>query len=191
MILHLRLVACLAVLLATIAGVRAQSCNPAVVSYLVRDERGAVLNETDLKSISAGLAKTIGDASVYTSEVSFADDTMQTYFWPESVDWPKGKKMPVLEFANAATCTMHLSEVTLTWHGQLMHLIFNLDVDRTQRARRIVIDSLPFQEGTFALDLDGWSRDPDRLISSGRWKTPMKSPKMDLPTAPLLTKKSG
>lgn len=179
---------CLVMFLAAI-NARSQSCNPAVVSYLVRDEKGEVLSEPDLKSISAGLPKTIGDATVYIHDVSFVDDTLQTYFWPESVDYPKGKKLPTLGFANAATCTMHLSEVTLAWHGQQMHLIFNLDVDRTQRARRIVIDSLPFQEGTFALDLDGWPGDPDRLISSARWKRPIKPPKME--SMPLLSRKSG
>ena len=171
MILHLRLLVCLAMGLAIIAEARAaQSCNPAVVIYLVRDEKGTVLNEADLKSVSARLPKAIGDASVYVGEVSFSDDAMQMYYWPESVDYPKGRKQRALGFANAATCTMHLSEVTLTYQGRQMRLIFNLDMTRTQPARRIVIDSLPFQDGTFTLDLTGWSADPHRLISAENWK---------------------
>jgi len=145
-----------------------QSCNPAVVDYLVRDEAGRVLSETELKSVYERLPKTIGDAHVAAGQVSFADDE-KTFYWPESVDWPKGTKQPALEFANSATCTMHLSEVTLLYHDRKMRLIFNLDIARDQTDRRPVIDSLPFQEGTFALNLTGWSGDPHQLIPSERW----------------------
>src|SRR5215510_5967582 len=41
---------------------RAQSCNPAVVNYIVRDEGGKVLSAAELKSIFEQLPKSIGDA---------------------------------------------------------------------------------------------------------------------------------
>ncbi len=148
---------------------RVQACNPAVVNYLVRDEEGRVLSETELKSVYERLPKTIGDAHLNAGQVSFAADK-KTFYWPESVDWPKGNKQPALEFANAETCTMHLTEVTLIYHNRKMHLIFNLDIARAQPDRRPVIDSLPFQEGTFALDLNGWPSGRDELIPSERWK---------------------
>ena len=145
-----------------------QSCNPAVVSYLVRDEKGKLLSATELKSVYEQLPKTVSDATLETG-ASFTDDN-QTFYWPESVDWEKGRKRPALEFANAGTCTMHLTEVTLTYHHRKMHLIFNLDIARSQPDRRPVIDSLPFQEGTFALNLKGWPANPKRLIPAQRWK---------------------
>ena len=43
-----------------------------------------------------------------------------------------------------------------------MFVIFNLDMARSQSDRRPVIDSLPFQEGTFALSLKGWSGARDK-----------------------------
>jgi len=147
----------------------AQSCNPAVVNYLVRDEKGRLLSETEVKSVFELLPKTISDADVSAGQVSFAEDK-KTLFRPESIDWAKGKKQPSLEFANAVTCTMHLTEVTLTYHDKKMRLIFNRDIARAQPDRRLVIDSLPFQEGTFALDLNGWSGDLAKLIPSDRWK---------------------
>ena len=49
-----------------------------------------------------------------------------------------------------------------------MRLIFKLDISRTQPDRRIVIDSLPFQEGSFVLDLSGWSGS-DKLIPATKW----------------------
>jgi hypothetical protein len=148
---------------------RAQFCNPAVVSLIVRDENGNVLKETELKSIFEQLPKTIGDAELFTGEVSFADDG-KTFFWPESTDWKKGKKVSALQFINSGTCQMRLTEVTITYHNKKMRLIFNIDIERSQPDRRPVIDSLPFQEGTFSLDLSGWPRDEDKMIPSLRWK---------------------
>jgi hypothetical protein len=75
---------------------RAQYCNPATVSYIVRDENGKVLDEAALKSVYEQLPKRIGETQVEVGETSFADDA-KTFYWPESVDWPKGKKVAGLE----------------------------------------------------------------------------------------------
>jgi hypothetical protein len=147
----------------------AQSCNPAVVDYIIRDEKGQVISEADVKSIVSQLPKQVGNANVADTQVSFATDK-QTYYWPESVEWEKGNKLPALSFANAATCTLHLEEVTLTYHNKKMRLIFNIDIERSQKDRRPVVDSLRFQEGTFKLDLTGWTKDEDKLIPATRWK---------------------
>jgi len=148
---------------------RAQSCNPATVSYIVRDENGRVLGEAALKSVYEQLPKRIGETQVEVGETALTDDG-KTFYWPESADWPKGRKVAGLEFINSKTCTMHLTEATLTYHNQQMRLFFNLEITRTQADRRPVIDSLPFQEGTFALDLTGWSHDRVLMIPSARWK---------------------
>ena len=146
----------------------AQSCNPAVVGYIIRDENGRVLSGESLESVYEKLPKTISDANPYLDEISLAADG-KTHYWPESVDWPKGDKVASLQFINNKTCTMHLTEATLTYHGKEMRLIFNIDITRSQTDRRPVIDSLPFQEGTFALELNGWSREKDKVIPSDRW----------------------
>jgi len=154
----------------SIGGMRtSQSCNPAVVDYLVRDEKGKPLSEAELKLVAEQLPKTVNDATVSVDQVSFAND-MKTFYWPESTDWKNGKKQSAIEFANAGTCTLHLTEVTLAYHGMKMHLIFNLDISRAQRDRRPVLDSLPFQEGTFSLDLSGWSHEPEEMIPANKWK---------------------
>jgi len=147
----------------------AQSCNPAVVNYIVRDEKGKPLTAAELKVVFAQLPKTIDDAQTAMAEVSFAPDG-QTFYWPESVDWEKGQKTPALEFANAATCTLQLGQVTLSYHGKQMSLIFNLAIARSQPDRRPVIDSLWFQEGTFRLDLTGWTPARNKLIPAQRWQ---------------------
>jgi hypothetical protein len=51
-----------------------------------------------------------------------------------------------------------------------MRLIFNIDIARTQPDRRPVIDSPPFQEGIFELDLSGWPRSENKMIPAERWK---------------------
>jgi len=147
-----------------------QSCNPAVVSYVIRDEQGRVLSEAEVKTVEEQLPKQIGDAGVYTTEVSFADDG-KNYYWPESVDFEKGKKQPALGFANAGTCTMRLTEVTLKYHQKKMRLLFNIDIrSRTQPDRRIVVDSLPFQEGTFVLDMSARGEDTHVIVPAEWWK---------------------
>lgn len=146
-----------------------QSCNPATVSYIIRDESGQVINEAEMQSVVEKLPKTVDNGAVVATQVSMAEDKLH-YFWPESVEFPKGEMKRALEFANAAECTLHLTEVTLTFHGKKMKLIFNLDIARSQSDRRIVVDSLPFQEGTFELEMTGWSHDRDRLVPATFWK---------------------
>ena len=147
---------------------QAQYCNPAVVSYLVHDESGKLLSETDLKAVQEQLPKSIGDADTFLGEISLAEDG-KSFYRPESVNFDKGKKMPALEFINAKTCTMHLSEVTLVYHEKRMRLIFNIDIARNQPNRRPLIDSLVFQEGTFELDKSQLPEE-DELVPSTSWK---------------------
>jgi hypothetical protein len=149
--------------------VRAQSCNPAVVDYIVRDAQGKVLSGEELKTIHQQLPEKIGNADTAVGEVSFTSDGV-TYYWPESVDWEKGRKVSTLEFANAGTCTMNLPRVGLAYHGMKMTLIFELSIERSQKDRRPVIDALPFQNGTFTLDLTGWSHSRDKMIPATSWK---------------------
>jgi len=78
--------------------------------------------------------------------------------------------LPALGFANAATCTLHLTEVTLTYHDKKMRLIFNVDIARSQSDRRPVVDSIPFQEGTYSLDLKDWKGERDHLVPATKWK---------------------
>ena len=161
--------ACLLLIALTTTSSNNQSCNPAVVDYIIRDEKGVVLTEAEVNSVAELLPKTIDDATVDTTQISFTADK-QKYYWPENAEWDKGSKVPALGFANAATCTLHLTEVTLTYHGKKMRLIFNIDIARQQDDRRPVIDSLPFKEGSFALDLKDWTRERDQLIPAARWK---------------------
>jgi hypothetical protein len=147
----------------------AQSCNPASVYYIVRDEKGKVVSQEQLASIYEQLPKQIGDAGVSTSQVSFKPDNV-SYYWPEDAEVEKGSKVPALLFANAGTCTMHLGEVTFAHQRKSMRLVFNIDINRTQKDRRQVIDSLPIQNGTFKLDLTSWNRSDDKLIPATHWK---------------------
>jgi hypothetical protein len=154
-------------LLLTAASADAQSCNPAAVSYIVRDEQGRVVGAEELKTLQ--IPKVVGNADTSVGEVSLASDRVN-FYRPESVDWDKGSKLPALEFANAKTCTLNLPTVELTYHGKTMRLIFNINIDRHQPDRRPVIDSLPFAEGIFTLDLTSWPRGEDKLIPASRWK---------------------
>jgi hypothetical protein len=159
----------MAVFLLTSTSANAQSCNPAAVSYIVRNEQGRVVSGEELKVLQQQIPKIVGNADTSVGEVSFASDGV-TFYWHESVDWDKGKKVPALEFANAKTCILNFPGVDLTYHGKKMRLIFNITIDRNQHDRRPVIDSLPFQEGTFVLDLTSWSHNEDKMIPATLWK---------------------
>ena len=148
----------------------AQSCNPAAVSVVLHNQDGALLNESELKAIANKLPKEIGDATVWVGNASIAPDN-KTFYWEEdSQNRSKGKKVPVLNFSNVGTCTMHLTEVTLEHSGAKLNLIFNIDITRDTRDRRPVIIAPRFQTGTFELDLTGWSHDPEAVIPAIRWK---------------------
>jgi hypothetical protein len=151
------------------APAHAQYCSPAIVCYIVRDESGNLLGEEELKSLREQLPASINDAQVSLSVVSFAGDN-ETYYWSEDVDWKKGSMVPALEFSNFGECKMYLTEVTLTYHNKTMRLIINTAYSRSGGYHRQVIDSLPFQEGTFQLDLTGWPERSDKLVPAYRWK---------------------
>src|SRR5215467_4535682 len=101
--------------------IQAQSCNPAVVDYLVRDENGMLLSQSDMQALHEQLPKSIGDADTFLTEISLKEDG-KSFYRPESVNFDKGKKIPALGFANAKTCTMQLTEVTLVYHEKKMRL---------------------------------------------------------------------
>lgn len=65
---------------------------------------------------------------------------------------------------------MHLTEATLIYKNIKMRLVFNLEITSAELNRRPVVDSLSYQEGTFRLDLTGWSQDADKVIPSEMWK---------------------
>ena len=46
----------------TSTAANAQSCNPAAVSYIVRDEKGTVISGEELKALQQQLPKVIGNA---------------------------------------------------------------------------------------------------------------------------------
>jgi hypothetical protein len=156
-------------LLRPYAPTHAQYCSPAIVCYIVRDESGNLLGEAELKSLREQLPDSINDARVSTSVVSFAEDN-ETYYWSEDVDWKKGRMVPAMEFSNFGECKMYLTEVTLTYKNKTMRLIFDTEYSRSGGYHRQAIDSLPFQEGTFQLDLRGWPERSDKLVPASRWK---------------------
>ena len=160
---------CVILLLLVADSVPGQACSPVSVSYIVRDEKGVPLSDEELRTLAAQLPKQMGDATTSASETSFAADA-RTYYWRESVDWEKGSRTPSLQFSNAGICAMHFGDIVLAYRGKTMRLVFDLDIARYQQDRRPVIDSLPFQNGAFRLDLAGWTHDKDKMIPATRWK---------------------
>jgi hypothetical protein len=150
-----RTIAFFTVVLSATAGMAyAQICPPVGVLYVVRAEDGMPLTSPELESIAKQLPKTIGGATdtagaatvTISSVPANEDGTLRpiSYFGEKSP-----KTIPALSFSNSYPCSLHLEAVTLVLHGKTMRLIFNVDLD-ARGIRTLVIDSPPFQEGTFA-----------------------------------------
>jgi hypothetical protein len=144
-----------------------QSCRPAVIAYIVRDGKGNVLNEAQLQSLRKGL-----ESWWNIRRLPFSENG-KTLISEYSAEADQAKNLlPVLYVADSAGCEVGLTEVTLKYGGKSMRLLFNVRVFR----RAIAIDSLPFEEGTFELQLD--SELPDRkepyrgegYLPAERWK---------------------
>jgi len=128
----------------------------------------------ELESIAKQLPKTIGGATdtagaatIRISSVPANEDGSlrpYPYFGEKSP-----KTVPALSFMNEYPCRLHVEAVTLMLHGKTMRLTFNLDLD-TRGIRILVIDSPPFQEGTFALDPPG----AQTVIPARQWKVKTK-----------------
>jgi len=118
--------------------VSAQSHGPCEIIYLVRDEKGELLDPAQLDSIispkgeemKAGTAFIKNPDGTATSEVKCLKSRLDLGGRPVS-----------------------LSEMTLKYRGQLMRLRFNLQLVEEKR----VIDSIPFRQGVFQLDKGKWN----------------------------------
>lgn len=145
-----------------------QSCRPAVLQYIVRDEKGKNLSEAALEAVRKQMAQPAGEVSL----VSLAGDGK--IYSEYSAEAKEAKtKLPALYYADAKSCELDVKEVTLQRAGKTMRLIFNLHIYR----RAFVIDSLPFRQGTFELDREDISEeDSSRVIPAKRWKKVSDNP---------------
>lgn len=146
----------------------AQRCPTAGVAYLVRGSDGKLLNTADLtvivnrfppvKDPPGGPGRQTPDRNV-TVKVSpfYLNEDGSLPATEESLQRATASPRTALLFTNNA-CEMHFGEVVLTHQEKTMRLIFNIDLGATRNGQYIqrvrpLIDSLPFQEGTFMLDV--------------------------------------
>jgi len=158
---------CIAIFLLLLAStcIQGQSCRPAAVTYIVRDAKGKTLNDTTLKTIINQVSKPTPQV---TSVALAKDGTLVGYSARETA-----KTLPAIYAADAATCRLKVGEWTLKYAGKTMHLIFDLDLDRTA----YTIDSLPFQNGIFQLDQKDLTDLPsDQIVPARTWRKVRKLP---------------
>jgi hypothetical protein len=145
----------------------AQICPTVGVTYLVRGDDGQLLSAADLTAIIRHFPPVTepGSTSRQTPERNvvvgvdriFLNEDGTLPATEESVQRAISNPTMALRFASGG-CEMHFGEVVLTHQGKTMRLIFNIDLGGTMNGRfsqrqRPVIDSVPFQEGTFILDV--------------------------------------
>jgi hypothetical protein len=125
----------------------AQSCGPALIYYVIRDAQGHFINASTL--VPSNFVKE--SAEHYTRSTSKIDFSKE-----ESIPASVGKdvtQVTSLTYQGGGDCRLNLDELTLKMGGKTMRLIFNLSLNSQNDSNhsRKVIDSLPFQEGTFTL----------------------------------------
>jgi hypothetical protein len=156
---------------ASTGSIYAQECHPAAVNYIVRDEKGKVLGESELNAVYERISKLPSEVgNVYVGTAFLAKDR-KTFYSPYSEERKSGEEVPVIAFGHSGPCQLKFADSTLEYHGKKMRLFFDVDIpSKEQPVHDVVIDSLPFQEGTFRLDLSGLEQDDHRVMAAGRWK---------------------
>ena len=167
-----------------VATVEAQRCPYTAAYYVVRGEDGVVLSEAELQIVYEASPKPTGDdLGVFLGTLLQRADG--TYAHPNFQR--EGTKVPVLDFHGRDECFVHLREVTLVYHQRRMRLIFDVEIapvtfgeaaDYQRRPKLpsiVVVESPPFREGTFRLDVAGWLAQFTRwaestTISAAFWK---------------------
>ncbi len=149
----------------------AQSCHPAVVNYIVRDEKGNVLGESELNAVYERISKLPSEVGSVYVETAFLAKDRKTFYSPYSEERKSGEEVPVIAFGHSGPCHLKFADSTLEYHGKKMRLIFDVDIpSKEQPVYDMVVDSLPFQEGTFKLDLSGLEQYDHRVMAASRWK---------------------
>jgi hypothetical protein len=118
----------------------AQHCWPSSVALLVRDEQGALIHPRELNGYT------------YTPErPDSADMAFAVRRLNRSSLAPAGAH--ALLWWGRGDCRVHLDEVVLTRGGRVMRLRLNLrvDTDASPGPSEYVIDTPPFQPGTWQL----------------------------------------
>jgi hypothetical protein len=109
-----------------------QCHRPAALHYLVRDEKGALLEPAKLDSISARKGEETKPGKTFVKERGERIRTVKRL-------WSR---------IDLGGKPVRLGELSLKYRGQTMRLIFNVSVVQEGR----VIDSPSFRDGTFKLE---------------------------------------
>lgn len=138
----------------------AQECPGSSIHYIVRDEKGNILDKKTLESVRREMPEhCCGEANTFTAgdgrpccgmvNSIFLSKDRRPYYesQPELYRKVKGKSVPTLAFMGACDGT-RLDELTLTYRGTTMRLLFDVAVPDGDL---MVVDSIPFRAGTYKL----------------------------------------
>src|SRR5258708_3361815 len=109
------------------------------IDYIIRDSKGHIIDASTLKPSNFVKESAPIVAQRYTAKISFS----------ETGDAKDAAAVMALRYEGGVDCKFKLDELTLRMGGKTMHLIFNASF---QYGSQIIIDSLPFKEGTFRLE---------------------------------------
>lgn len=143
-----------------------QKCLGSRVAYLVRDEKGRPIDETvkDLWQVKDNGSGSSRGWSAPWSNFS-KDDSEQVKVLPASIATLQRK---IVTFNTAAYCSFdRIVKLQLKHNGKVMNLIFNTASADDQW---YMVDALPFQEGSFEIQLPKLPPRSWKFFASRDWK---------------------
>ena len=153
----------------------AQRCADAHLFYIVRGEDGVPLRQSELEVVREQSPLPVGMGDIDVSIDALSKTADGSYVNPR--EGPTTAVVSLLHLDDRSDeCLLRLTEFTLVHRQRRMRLIFHRDDSPFLPTSReslspplqsefqtypnfVVVDSLPFQEGTFELDFEGWLRD--------------------------------
>lgn len=168
----------LVLILLSASNVSAQPGCYGTTNYLIRDEAGKAMTLKELEKVTVSIN---GVPMKLRYDISGKEPTFYEYefvhYYENKIIRDTGK----IPFKNPLSISIQpygfcgkTGDLTLTYRGKRMRLIFDID-----EARHAMIDSLPFQSGTFylnsAMEWEDMSKDwKRRLVWNDLWVTGIK-----------------
>lgn len=142
--------------------VTAQICGPAQLKYIVRDSKGKIVD-----------ASTLGESSFTGEKAKYWKRVASTVSFTEPGKNRKPVEVKSLTYSGGGDCHLQVDEVTIKMDGKSMHLIFgrSLQTYPSGSFGYQVIDSLPFQQGTFKLEDSS-----EENVPASKWKKVSSKP---------------
>jgi hypothetical protein len=143
------------------AGAHGQICSGSQLSYVVRNEQGVAIDGAR-KDLTIGPGKVAGPSWTSNRDFRYNDQT------PKTISSLRGR-IAVLETSGMCTFTESV-KLQLALKGKRMSLTFLTPKLSEYDSRDFFVDSVPFQQGTFEIELKADPKGASLFYPAAGWK---------------------